>query len=227
MRFPILRLQPRALADHPWLRRATRVALRAVVLLYFLLGALVLVMRHVVLPDIGSYRMDIEQALAAGLARPVTIRELAADWQGWWPRLQVRGLAIRDGAGRVALELDNVEADLAWSTLWHLEPRFARLEVLAPTLDIRRDAAGQLFVAGLEVGRQQDDGAFSDWLLAQDRIVIRDARLSWTDELRQAPTLALSGVGFDLRNSGARHRFALVAEPPAGLASRLDVRGDF
>jgi uncharacterized protein (TIGR02099 family) len=227
MRFPILRLRPLALVDHPWFRRASSVALRAALLVYFLVGALVLVMRYVVLPDIGAYRADIEGALTDGLARPVTIRALAADWRGWWPRLQVRGLAIRDGAGRVALELEHVEADLAWSTLWHFEPRFARLEVLAPTLDIRRDAAGKLFVAGLEVGRQQDDGAFSDWLLAQDRIVIRDARLSWTDEQRQAPPLELSGVGFDLRNSGARHRFALVAEPPAALASRLDVRGDF
>ena len=227
MRFPFLRSRPPALIVHPWLRLSFSVAVRVVLLCYFLVGALILVVRYSVLPNIGDYRGSIEQSLSQALARPVTIRDIAADWRGWWPSLQVHGLAVRDSEGRVALGFEQVEADIAWSTLWHFEPRFARLEIEAPTLDIRRDGQGHLFVAGLEVRNDSQEPDFSDWLLAQDRVVIRNATLSWNDELRAAPPLVLSRLDFDLRNSGARHRFALAAEPPPALATRLNLRGDF
>jgi len=227
MHFPNLRSRPPALIVRPWLRLTLSVAIRVMVLLYFLLGALVLVVRYSVLPNIGNYRGDIEQSLSQSLARPVTVRDIAAEWRGWWPSLQIHGLAVRDSEGRVALGFEQVEADIAWSTLWHFEPRFARLEINAPTLDIRRDGQGGLFVAGLAVRSDSQQPDFSDWLLAQDRIVIRNATVSWNDELRAAPPLVLSQLDFDLRNSGARHRFALTAEPPPQLATRLNLRGDF
>src|SRR5690606_5767200 len=71
-----------------------------------------------------------------------------------------------------------------------------------------------------------EDARLSDWVLAQGQIVIRDATLNWDDALRQAPTLTLKKVNFNLRNNGRRHRFGLTAEPPAALATRLDMRGD-
>jgi len=190
-------------------------------------GLLVLVMRHVVLPGIDAYRGDIEQALGEAFARPVAIRAIDARWQGLWPSLRIQGLDIRDAAGRSALGFDNVEVDLAWSSLWHLEPRFARLELIAPSLDIRRDTAGRLFVAGLEIDPEAEGGGFSDWLLVQDRVVIRNAAVTWHDELRRAPPLVLSRLNVDLRNNGSRHRFGLTADPPRELAARLDIRGDF
>lgn len=207
----------------PLLRYGVRIAVAG----YFVLGILVLVVRHWVLPSIDSYRPDIEQALADAISRPVAIRAIDADWRGLWPRLRIQGLDIRDQEGRSALGFENVEVDVAWSSLWHLEPRFARLELIAPTLEIRRTAAGRLFVAGLEIDPQSQSGGFSDWLLEQDRVVIRNAAVTWYDEQRQAPPLMLSRLNFDLRNSGRHHRFGLTADPPEGLATRLDVRGDF
>lgn len=211
----------------PWLRRALRYAAWTGVAVYFALALLVLVMRHAVLPGIERYRVDIEQALAESFARPVAIRAIDARWQGLWPSLRIQGLDIRDAEGRSALGFDNVEVDLAWSSLWHLEPRFARLELIAPSLDVRRDAAGRLFVAGLEINPDSEGGGFSDWLMAQDRVVIRNAAVTWHDELRGAPPLVLSRLNFDLRNSGSHHRFGLTADPPRALAARLDIRGDF
>jgi uncharacterized protein (TIGR02099 family) len=210
-----------------WLRRLLRAAAWAAVGLYFAVGLLVLVVRHAVLPGIEGYRGDIEAALSAAFARPVAIRAIDAQWRGLWPSLRIQGLDIRDAEGRSALGFDNVEVDLAWSSLWHLEPRFARLELIAPSLEIRRDAAGRLFVAGLEIDPAAEGGGFSDWLLVQDRVVIRNAAVTWHDELRRAPPLVLARLNVDLRNSGNRHRFGLTADPPRQLAARLDIRGDF
>jgi len=212
----------------PWLRRLLAALAWSAVTLYFALGLLVLVLRHVVLPGVEGYRDDIERNLGQALGRPVAIRAIDAHWRALWPNLRIHGLEIRDAEGRPALAFDEVEADIAWSSLWHLTPHFARLEIKAPRLDLRRDEAGRLFVAGLEIKPDETSGAdFPDWLLAQDRIVIRDATVTWHDELRQAPPLALSHLNFDLRNRGRRHLFGLTAEPPRELAARLDIRGDF
>ncbi|HTY99249.1 MAG TPA: TIGR02099 family protein, partial [Rhodocyclaceae bacterium] len=129
------------------LRLAGVVALGA----YFILAIAILVLRYAVLPKVPEYRQDIERSLSAAIHRPVSIGAIDAQWQGLRPTLAMRGLAIRDAQGRPALSFDNVEADVAWSSLWHFGLRLARLEVVAPSLDVRREADGRLFVAGLEV----------------------------------------------------------------------------
>jgi uncharacterized protein (TIGR02099 family) len=211
----------------PRLRRALRVLAWAGLGLYFALGLMVLVLRHFVLPAVGDYREDIERSLSQALGQPVAIRSIDAHWRKLWPSLRIHGLEIRDAEGRPALGFGEIDADIAWSSLWHLAPHFARLEIKAPRLDLRRTADGRLFVAGLEIKSDESSGAgFPDWLMSQDRIVIRDATINWHDELRQAPLLSLAAVNLDLRNGGSRHRFGLTAEPPRALAARVDIRGD-
>jgi uncharacterized protein (TIGR02099 family) len=228
MHIPSLFTRLAALIAAPRLRRPLRVLAWTAVGLYFAIGLLVVVLRHFVLPGVDEYRGDIERSLSQALARPVAIRAIDAHWRHIWPNLRIHGLEILDTEGRVALGFDEVEVDIAWSSLWHLSPHFARLEIKSPRLDLRRDANGKLFVAGLEVGADDNSGSgFLDWLQSQDRIVVRDATVTWNDDLRHAPPLALAHVNFDLRNGGSRHRFGLTAEPPQALAARLDIRGDF
>jgi uncharacterized protein (TIGR02099 family) len=195
---------------------------------YFGFALLLLTLRYAILPQIENYRSDIERAIGAAINRPVAIRKIEAHWAGLRPALNLEGFEIRDTQGRRALGFDEVEAELAWSSLWHFQLRMARLELNAPTLLVRRDRDGRYFAAGLEVTPQtstEDD--FSDWLLAQDRVVIRNASIAWHDELRNAPPLELKNLNFQLDNSGSRHRFGLTADPPRQLAARIDIRGDF
>ncbi len=220
-------------------------------IIYFLFALLILVLRLGVLPQIENYRSDIEQGLGEALHRDVKIRHIDAYWVGWHPALTLHGLEIKDVKGRAALELDTVEAELAWDSLLTMQMRLARLEILGPSLVIRRDSVGKISVAGVGVDqaaeslidqqtrqlvlatRRQADStasegdAASDWLLAQHRIVIRDASITWIDESRQAPPLELKQLNFSLENNGNRHRLGLTAQPPLALASRLDLRADF
>ncbi|MDD5249981.1 MAG: YhdP family protein [Rhodocyclaceae bacterium] len=208
------------------MRRLLGVAGWSAFVLYCAFAVLVLALRYAVLPQIENYRGDVEAALTRALKLPVTIRAIDAGWAGLRPRLAIHGLDIRDAQGRPALGLDEVRAELAWSSLWHFGLRLHRLDIVAPDLDIRRDAVGHFFVAGLEVSPGGADSGVDRWVLAQDRIVVRNAAIRWHDELRGAPTLDLDRVNFDLQNDGSRHRFGLTGEPPAALAARLDVRGD-
>jgi uncharacterized protein (TIGR02099 family) len=166
--------------------------------------------------------------IGSAINRPVGIRKIEAHWAGLRPALSLEGFEIRDTEGRRALGFDEVEAELAWSSLWHFQLRLARLELNEPSLLVRRDREGRYFAAGLEVTPQagaEDD--FSDWLLAQDRVVIRNASITWQDELRNAVPLEFKRLNFQLDNSGSRHRFGFTADPPRHLAARIDIRGDF
>ncbi|MEW5889670.1 MAG: YhdP family protein [Pseudomonadota bacterium] len=207
--------------------RLLRILLWTAAIAYFGLAALVLVTRYVVLPNIEQYRPVLEAALSRSLGLRVEIASLDAQWRGLRPQLGLHGLRVHDREGRPALAFDNVEAELAWSSLWHLQPRLHRLEVRSPVLDMRRDADGRIFIAGLQLNTEAEGTDFSDWLLAQSNIVVRDATLRWSDALRGAPTLELSRVNFRLHNSGLHHRFGVTAQPPRELATALDVRGDF
>ena len=205
-----------------------RVLLWAMTLGYFAFALLFLALRYAILPQIENYRGNIEQMLGAAINRPVGIRKIEAHWAGLRPALNLDGFEIRDAQGRPALGFDHVEAELAWSSLWSFQLRLARLEIDAPTLLLRRDRDGRYFAAGLEITPQAgDEDDFSDWLLAQDSVIIRDAGITWHDELRGAPPLELQRLNLRLDNSGSRHRFGLTAEPPRELAARIDIRGDF
>ena len=212
-----------------WLRKPARLLAWSAVLAYFGFALMFLSLRYVVLPQVNDYHVDIERMLSDSLGLPVGIAAIDAQWQGLRPQLALHGFQVHDRQGRPGLMLDNVTAEISWTSLLHFGLRLHRLEITAPALTIRRDAQGQIFVAGLQVNAPtpESQSDFSDWLLAQQRVVVRDASITWVDELRGAPPLELQHLNFHLQNDGSRHRFGLTADPPRTLAARLDIRGDF
>jgi uncharacterized protein (TIGR02099 family) len=223
------RLQP-VLAgfDRPWLRRILRIVGLGLVVGYFGFALLVLALRYAILPEIERYRPEIEQAVGSALERPVSVGRIEAYWVGLHPALRLKDIDVRDAEGRSALKLAHVETELAWDSLLTLQIRLARLEIIGPDLVLRRDATGRFFVAGMEIDTTpSDEPGFADWVMDQSRIVIRDASLRWIDEQRGAPPLELHKLNLILDNRFTRHRFGFTAEPPAALATRIDIRGDF
>ncbi len=198
-----------------------------VVVAYFAFCAAFLGLRYLVLPNIDSYKPQVERMASHFIQRPVSIQVIEASWNGLNPRLKLGNLVIHDQEGARALVLPKVNATLSWlSVLGQL--RLQSLEVIRPDIEIERDASGQLFVAGLPVDTSQgDDGRGLDWLLAQHEIVVREGWLRWRDQQRNAPDLVLTDISFVLKNQWRTHRAAFKATPPASLAAPLDVRVEF
>jgi uncharacterized protein (TIGR02099 family) len=210
----------------PAARRLLRIVAWSLAAAWLIFAVLVLSLRYLVMPHIQDYRQDVAALLSDSLGLKVEIAGISAAWHGLQPDLGLTGMQIYDRQGRPALAFESVEAVLSWSSLMHAKLLLARLTIAAPKLSVRREADGRLYIAGIALNPESQDTSFSDWLLAQHRIVIRDARISWNDAQRGAPTLDLSHVNLLLENSGRRHSFGLTAEPPPGMAARLDVRGD-
>ncbi|HEX5127351.1 MAG TPA: YhdP family protein [Rhodocyclaceae bacterium] len=193
---------------------------------YFVLAIVWLLLRYVAAPQIVEHRADIVAALSHALGLKVEVATLQVDWNGLRPALHLAGFRLFDHQGRPALALPRVDASIAWSSLLHGHLELHELDIQQPELMMRRDASGAIFVAGLQVNGKGPDSGFSDWILHQHEISISDARLNWRDEQRAAPALQLDRVSFRLENSGDSHRFAVVADPPAAYAAKLDIRGD-
>ncbi|MCA3220255.1 MAG: TIGR02099 family protein [Burkholderiales bacterium] len=217
------------------LRLIVRIVFIALVLAYFIFGAVFLATRYLLTPRLYEVRPWLERQASLRLRTEVTIDTMDAEWRGVHPVLRLTNVQIRDRAGQVQLTLPKVEAVPGWSSLPRLSLRFASLSVLAPELEVERLAAQRFRIAGFVVeptAGASTDSAALDWVLSQESIVVRDARVTYVDRThaqagKPPTTQAFTDLQFAYRNRLARHQFALSARAPAALAGQVDVRGDF
>ena len=209
----------------------TRFALFSAMLLLLAGGGLLLTLRYWILPDIERYHDNISAMVSYVVGQPVTIGKIEADWHGIRPHLLFTNVLILDKQGQTLLALRQVDNVVSWMTALTGQVRLYSLEINQPDLLVKRDAQGLLHVAGMTMSSnipgQPADHGLADWLLHQKHIVVRDARITWQDEQRAAPPLILNQVNMLIENSGRRHSFSLLAQPPAELSAQLDLRGDF
>ncbi len=184
-----------------------------------------------ILPHIEEWRVPIEARASRLLGAPVKIGAIVVRSSGWVPALELHDVLVLDAEQRVALSLPHVSASLSPRSLLALEPRFEQLLIDAPSLDIRRDAAGHIRVAGLDFGGKDsgadDGGDAAHWFFKQEEFVIRGGKVRWIDEQRQAPPLVLDGVDLVVRNGLREHDIRIDATPPAAWGQRFSLRGRF
>src|SRR5450755_3819020 len=128
---PSVRAPPKSPAAYPsWLQttaRAVRVLLLAVIVGFCLL---LLAVRFVVFPRLETNREGLTQLLERQIGQPVEIDSLATGWDGWNPRLELKGVRILDrGAAAPALILPALRLTLAWTSVLFFDLRFKELVI--------------------------------------------------------------------------------------------------
>ncbi len=212
------------------MRRTVKVVAVLLLAAYFLFGFAFLATRHWLMPRIDEYRPWLEHAAGEALAARVTIGRIDTSWRGLYPHLRMRDVRLLDSQGNVALALPQVEATVAWTSVPALQPRVRSLSIIAPELEIRHLAGGRFVVAGFAIDpKAPGEGKLLDWVLAQRRITIRDARVRYVDETSGEPTqpLEFSEAALDYRRGLLTHRFSLEARAPAELAGQFALRAEF
>ncbi len=183
-----------------------------------------------IVPRIAEYREVLQQQATRALGLRVEIGHISA--QGGWlvPWFELQDIQLFDREGREALRLPRVLA--AVSPLSVLRGRFEQLAVEQPELEIRRDANGHVWVAGLDTQAAGDGGA-ADWFFSQPEFVVRDGVVHWRDESRaaalqqSAPVLSLQRVNVSVKNRWFSHDVRMEAVPPEQLGQRISLRGKF
>lgn len=215
--------------DHVVLRHTLRVSLAVALVIWFVVAALLLGLRYVVLPRVDLFRPRIETILSERLHAQFRIGRLAPHWSGFQPGIDVTDLTIRDRHGRIALNVHHATATVAWRSLIEFSPLLSSLIVDQPDVLIQKEQDGTLAIAGVQVPNAHTGNAtFSTWLLHQQAIVFRGGTLRWLDSTRDAPELALHDIRLAILNDGYDHRFALQA-PSEGTVLRgpIDFRARF
>ena len=208
-----------------FLRRASRwlAALLALAVAGF--AAAVALMFFWVLPNIADHRDTVAGLMSRALGQRVTLEAVSGVWQQARPEFRLQGVRLYDQQGRPALYLPELEASFAWRSLLFLEPRFNRIELQGLVLGVRRARDGHFYVGGIPINPAAPDSGFSSWLLRQGRLSVDDATLTWVDEVRNAPPLALTDVDFTLTRRLRSHQLRLHAVPPAWLARPVAIEG--
>lgn len=198
------------------------------VLLVVAFGALVLWLRYVALPNVDGFRQDIVASIERSTGMALKVRSLAGGWGGLRPRVTLEGLEISDRGGRAAFQLERAEVTLSWWTLFAGQLRFHDVDFHRPDLVLRRGADGIIYLADKPLNEAGPDsnGAFIEWLLAQPRVGIHNATLTWRDDFGGAPEVKLTGVEIAVQQRLGHHRASLVGSPPPELAARIDLRAD-
>src|ERR1700737_254467 len=150
---PSVRAPSKILAAYPsWLQttaRAIRVLLLAVIVGFCLL---LLAVRLVVFPKLENNRDGLTQLLERQIGQPVEIDALATGWDGWNPRVELKGVRILErGGGAPTMNLPAMRLTVAWTSGSFFDLRFKELTIDQPQLSVRRDTAGKLHVAGLTI----------------------------------------------------------------------------
>ena len=214
---------------HPALRWAWRIAFGLLFGAWSLLLLAWLALHWWILPRIEQWRPQIEARATQAIGVPVSIGTIRVRSGGWVPALELGDVVLKDRQQREALRLPKISAALSARSLLALELRFEQLHIDGAALEVRRDKAGRFFVAGIEIppsGESADSGAV-DWFFSQHEFVVRNGRLRWVDEQRDAPPLELEGVDLVVRNGLRRHELRLDATPPAVWGDRFSIAGRF
>ena len=181
-----------------------------------------------IVPRIGDYREVLQQQATRALGLRVEIGQIRA--QGGWlvPWFELNDIQLYDREGREALSLPRVLA--AVSPLSMLRGNFEQLDIEQPELEIRRDANGHVWVAGLDTSVGGEGGG-ADWFFSQPEFLVRGGVVHWRDETRagalqsSAPVLTLHDVDVTIQNQWFRHDLRADVTPPEALGKRLSVRG--
>ena len=201
------------------------------VALFFIAGTLVLVVRYVAMPRVDQMRPRIEQIASRVVKAPVTIGRIDASWRGLNPHLALRQVRIASGSDRPDLSLPLVEGTVSWLSVVALEPRFAELRVEALDLDIVRLSGNRFSIGGFlfDPNQKGEDSGASDWILAQSEVVIRDARIRYSDrrDSARANDFELAHVNLQLENVFGSHIVGLQAQPTSTVAGPIDLRARF
>lgn len=177
-------------------QKRLRFLLYALAAIYFAACAVVLLARWFVTTQIESHKTDIEEIIYEAAGVRVEAQALKGGFHRLHPTFVLQNVALSRPDGPVSLVLPKVEAELSWSSLWHLEPRFRTLVVSSPELTVRRLAPGRYDIGGFVIEASADERPekpfsaeqpFTRWLLAQDRLVLKDGRFTYIDETAAKP----------------------------------------
>ena len=180
-----------------------------------------------IVPRIGELRPQLEATASRMTGMTVRVESINAHSTNLLPAFELGNIRLLDAQGREALRLPRVLVSLSPRSVLNL--KFDQILLDRPVLNVRRDAQGHIWLAGIDMssGAAEPDAVMLDRVFSQPEFVIRDGSIVWSDETRAVPPLALRAVDVVLRNRSRLHEFRFDATPPAEWGDRFTAMARF
>ena len=204
----------------PWRRRLrrARIALTLSLACLVILGAVLVGLLRLLLPQVGLHKARVEALLSEQLQRPVSIDQVQGYWGEGGPLLRLDGVHVASADVSVApLVIPQAELGIDLGAWLSRNRRWSEFRIAGVNVDLVRRADGGWQVSGLVAG---DGGSSDSPLLALGAVVLRDARVRLVDA-GQAIDAAVRINELRLLNEDGRHRILAVLRRDAPNAAPL------
>lgn len=203
--------------------------------------AIAISLLRIYLPDVKSYRAEIEQLASSALDKQVRIASMDAKLSGITPLIVFNDVYLLDSKGRKTI----VHFDQAlltidfFRTILNMRIVPESFTVVGVNLGIRRKADGNYTIQGLsldELGKQftvpkadasADNDELARWFFERSELSIKKSTVVWRDSKQAGRTIRFDNVNFDLRNDGDRHQLSGTVTLPKELGEDFEVAFDF
>lgn len=185
-----------------------------------------------VVPHMNEVKPWVERYLSERINQPVRIGSITAKSSSLLPTFDFNQVQILDSKQVPALQLKRIEVDLTVGSLLTFD--VDQLVIDSPILQVARNAAGQITIAGWTLSDQSAPSPGLDWVFSQKKIVVRDGTLEWRDEQahffgasQPLPQATLTQVAITLHNGLYRHHISISAKPPSSWGESFAITGKF
>ncbi|MCG6887502.1 MAG: hypothetical protein LJE74_09850 [Proteobacteria bacterium] len=216
----------------PFKLRLQRVIFYSVALLVVTAAVLLSIARMLV-SDVESYRLDLEQLASAFLDHPVKIDGMDARFVGLSPTLVFENVRMLDARGERVL-ISFKEARLSVAVLASLQAEKlvpGDLVIDGVNFNVIRQQDGQIRIQGInfekfssdEIGdASQSSGQLSQWLFQRSRLAIRNSTLVWND-FKRGISRRFDDVNLQLSNDESDHFMKGEITLPQAFGRKLEL----
>lgn len=185
-----------------------RILAMILVCAYIVLCVLVLAARWLATNKIDSVREDLVRAVSEASGVEVNSAKFEISFHYIWPVVHLSDVTLARRDGPVSLKLPRVDAELSWSSIMHLEPRFRVLQITNPEFTIRRLSDSVFDIGGFVVdvnsasrisnesendqpSESRGTGKALSWLFSQGELSLNSGRFTYVDERRGRRTASI------------------------------------
>jgi uncharacterized protein (TIGR02099 family) len=204
---------------------------------FIIINAAVLVtFARLALPEIGSYKNEIQGWVSEYMDYPVVIEEITAEWQGWAPHLYLKNVDLYTiDTGNLIATFDSAHLGIdLFASISKREVVPTKLSVDGINLEFTRKLDGSISISNKHDDslktKPENNTALSEWLLSQQHIIIDNAKLTWHDKKLSKDRQYFSNVKLELKTYKNRLQLNTFIPLPEkhgqSLSMNMDVQGN-
>jgi len=183
-----------------------------------------LALHFLIVPNIDSFRSDIEQTISAKIGTQLKIGQIRAISNSLFPSFEILDITTFNDLGAPMMHINRAWGSLSTQSI--LRQTLDKLYIEQSDLYIKRKLDGTFEFAGVAI-HDNNTLDLADRFFSIRDISITNTQVTWIDEKFKSTPLKINDVSFLIQNGLIDHKFRLDATPPDLVSDRISFRAQF